>query len=829
MLETCLCNKGRFKLVFKLTFNCVAYVAKRCYTIGDGSLISIIANRDQLVKEGVTLGRAKYFLENFNKECNNEDIEISKFEVTDFILVREGVVGLTELFTPSPASGIELSNYISLSDTEKDLLIANTACISSYSGTLDHPFYSDKQGATINIFQHFSYLFSNKTLVLADIQAAQALEDQQVRESESALERFKKKRRLARNSLPEEPAPPTDAGPSTHSEDPDVEMPYVGERSISPQPSPQPEAPPTPSTEFTAAGRPIRAKQKTWKLLQQLPEPARAPVVSQPAAVDLVPDPPPSTSTSNWVWKGIRTTANTFGLYREYPSLPTYNPDEMLTTEELSDAPGGTRANTATIPSQLTPFAPDDTSDTTTSLPAAAQPTEPAKPSPPPPKPYTGPFQNWSIMGLMAWMWTGSSSKSVEEMNKLIDIIKDPRFSKADIMDFDIKRETAKFDEHLAATDTATVRDGWRHVSVDIPVPDGKKHASEADAPKFSVPGLFYRPIVEVIKGAVQDMGDRCFHYTPFKQFWTPSPGSPSQRVHDEIYASDAMVEAHTALQNQPPEPGCTLERVILSLMWWSDSTHLASFGDAALWPLYLFFGNNSKWLRLKPRSNLCHHVAYFPKLPDSFHDFFKALTGDAPSSDVLTHCRRELMHAIWRLLLDEEFLHACEHGIVIECADGIFRRFFPRIFTYSAGYPEKVLLATIRNLGKAPCPRCYLPKEDIPDLGTVRDDKKRETLARTDEHVHNGTIARIRNWIYTLGRNVKSTTFDFWLLARSWTPTSNAFSDRLSKFTFDPFKMLVPDFMHEFELGVFKSFFIHLLRILYAHGNSSIALLNER
>jgi hypothetical protein len=47
-------------------------------------------------------------------------------------------------------------------------------------------------------------------------------------------------------------------------------------------------------------------------------------------------------------------------------------------------------------------------------------------------------------------------------------------------------------------------------------------------------------------------------------------------------------------------------------------------------------------------------------------------------------------MHAIWRLLLDDDFLEAYEHGIVIECQDGIFRRFYPRIFTYSADYPEK-------------------------------------------------------------------------------------------------------------------------------------------
>ncbi|KAJ7673061.1 hypothetical protein DFH06DRAFT_979200, partial [Mycena polygramma] len=124
-----------------------------------------------------------------------------------------------------------------------------------------------------------------------------------------------------------------------------------------------------------------------------------------------------------------------------------------------------------------------------------------------------------SVMGFMVWMWTGSATKSVEEMNKLVDIIKDPRFSKDDIADFDIKRETAKFDEHLATTDTSTVRDGWKSASVTISVPDRLKHASEADAPTFDVPGLFYRPIVEVIKSAVRDVGDRCFHYTPFKQF----------------------------------------------------------------------------------------------------------------------------------------------------------------------------------------------------------------------------------------------------------------------------------------------------------------------
>ena len=30
------------------------------------------------------------------------------------------------------------------------------------------------------------------------------------------------------------------------------------------------------------------------------------------------------------------------------------------------------------------------------------------------------------------------------------------------------------------------------------------------------------------------------------------------------------------------------------------------------------------------------------------------------------------------------------EHGVVIECCDGVKRRFYIRIFAYSADYPEK-------------------------------------------------------------------------------------------------------------------------------------------
>ncbi|KAJ7821357.1 kinase-like domain-containing protein [Mycena leptocephala] len=194
MIENIHSGKGKSKFVFKVTYNKLSYVAKRCYTLGNGTTVSIIANRDELIWEAITLGRAKFFLDNFRGECESEEIDISDFEVTDFLVAREGVIAKdaseTPSFIPSPASGIKLSDYQALSDDQRDEIVMDNKIISSvawllerersnihfrkYSGTLEHPHHTDKQGATINAFQHFTYLNSNKTLILADIQGSES-------------------------------------------------------------------------------------------------------------------------------------------------------------------------------------------------------------------------------------------------------------------------------------------------------------------------------------------------------------------------------------------------------------------------------------------------------------------------------------------------------------------------------------------------------------------------------------------------------------------------------------------------------------------------------
>jgi len=105
-----------------------------------------------------------------------------------------------------------------------------------------------------------------------------------------------------------------------------------------------------------------------------------------------------------------------------------------------------------------------------------------------------------------------------------------------------------------------------------------------------------------------------------------------------------------------------------------------------------MLFGNLSKYIRGKPTSGACQHVAYIPSLPDIIDNIMKDIHASwkTQKRNIITHCQRELMHAIWKFLLDNDFVHAYKYGMVIKCADGVERRIYPRIFTYSADYPEK-------------------------------------------------------------------------------------------------------------------------------------------
>ena len=145
--------------------------------------------------------------------------------------------------------------------------------------------------------------------------------------------------------------------------------------------------------------------------------------------------------------------------------------------------------------------------------------------------------------------------------------------------------------------------------NVHISVPNGTKGSS---GDNFTISGLYHHLLSMVLKSALSDTMSLCFHFSPFKRFWQ-SPSGLEQQCYDEAYTSDAWLKYHNELQLQPNEPGCKLEKVVLGLMFSSNSTHLMSFGMAKVWPLYMYIGNLSKHFHNKLRLGACHHVVYIP------------------------------------------------------------------------------------------------------------------------------------------------------------------------------------------------------------------------
>lgn len=60
----------------------------------------------------------------------------------------------------------------------------------------------------------------------------------------------------------------------------------------------------------------------------------------------------------------------------------------------------------------------------------------------------------------------------------------------------------------------------------------------------------------------------------------------------------------------------------------------------------------------------------------------------------------------------------------------------------------SRILIATIRNLGNCPCPRCLIQKKYISGLGTTADDQRRQHL-RTDDAIRVGRVDSARRILF--------------------------------------------------------------------------------
>ena len=290
------------------------------------------------------------------------------------------------------------------------------------------------------------------------------------------------------------------------------------------EPSPLPIHPEQPQAqELSATGRPVQEKCLTWKLLQQLPAapiclPQQAPAAN-PTSTDV-----PSPFILESAWKAVYTKYDLFGLYWEYPSMPTHIPDNISHLMELEDISPTAKMQAMTSPPPSAPQTDNMLAESSHFL-----------------------FKNLTTFGLMDWMWTGSAKKSIAEIKKLLDFLKSDNFRKEDLLGFDIQVETAKFDQYLdgpsnsgttseAQLPSAVRGDGWCKSDIHIQVPDLQCH-SPNDIPTFTIPSLFHQSLVEVVKLTLSDVASKSFHYTPFKSFWQlnsqQSESLETQRVYD--------------------------------------------------------------------------------------------------------------------------------------------------------------------------------------------------------------------------------------------------------------------------------------------------------
>ncbi|KIJ10082.1 hypothetical protein PAXINDRAFT_86583, partial [Paxillus involutus ATCC 200175] len=89
--------------------------------------------------------------------------------------------------------------------------------------------------------------------------------------------------------------------------------------------------------------------------------------------------------------------------------------------------------------------------------------------------------------------------------------------------------------------------------------------------------------------------------------------------------------------------------------------------------------------------------------------------------------------------------------------------------------------------------------------------------------------VADTRRLIYDQQYVVDTPQVEVLLKEESLVPTKNMFSERLSHAGFDFFLMLVVDLLHEFELGVWKAVFIHLLWMLDSLKGRGLPELDQR
>ena len=84
-----------------------------------------------------------------------------------------------------------------------------------------------------------------------------------------------------------------------------------------------------------------------------------------------------------------------------------------------------------------------------------------------------------------------------------------------------------------------------------------------------------------------------------------------------------------------------------------------------------------------------------------------------------------------------------------------------------------RVVIASIRNLGRCPCPRCLIPLDRAANMGMQRDMTQRKNLARIDDANRRDRVKVAREHIYEKSNGINSKGVQNLLQETSLVPTT--------------------------------------------------------
>jgi hypothetical protein len=198
------------------------------------------------------------------------------------------------------------------------------------------------------------------------------------------------------------------------------------------------------------------------------------------------------------------------------------------------------------------------------------------------------------------------------------------------------------------------------------------------------------------------------------------------EKIFDDLHTSNWWAEMQGNVGD---------EKVVIPLMVSSDATLVTGNGKKKAWPMYLTIGNVPKKYRYLKNYGASRVLAYLPvvtSLSNSSYSKWMPLCKMA----VFHHCMRVIFGPFSNQQQQQQQLHSIPmtgpHGKVYSCV--------PMLATYSADYPEQLLLTGTRSwMNGYGCPRCLIKAEDfkkgtnISNTG-IRNNDNMQSFSRSGE-----------------------------------------------------------------------------------------------